>query len=202
MGKRGFIRRSCRSASTIKAFCDQSCDQRPFRTAPRSVHSPLACGYTSKVVELLRRYSRHQNVTVRLQKVYGRASKGGRKPRLQDERRVSRPQAVVRRLGSSSVVALIRSYEAGATTAQLAEQYSVSATAVKDLLHRAGVAVRRSSGLNLDDVSEATRLYESGWLLREIAQKFDVSQEDVRRKLLASGVVMRSGHGDHGQRRR
>lgn len=86
-------------------------------------------------------------------------------------------------------------------TAQLAEQYSVSATAVKDLLHRAGVAVRRPSGLNLDDVSEATRLYESGWLLREIAQKFDVSQEDVRRRLLAWAVVMRSGHGDHGLRR-
>ncbi len=105
---------------------------------------------------------------------------------------------MARRLGSSSVAALLRAYEAGATTTQLAEQCGVSATAVKDLLHRHGVSVRRPVGRPRGKVDEAIRLYKAGWLLREIARKFDVSQEDVRRKLRARGAVMRSGHGDHG----
>jgi len=108
---------------------------------------------------------------------------------------VPRPQVVARRLGSSSVAALIRSYEAGATTTQLAQQYGVSATAVKDLLHCRDVVVRRRVGLQPLEVDEAVRFYESGWQLREIAQKFDASQENVRRRLLERGVTMRSGHG-------
>jgi len=71
---------------------------------------------------------------------------------------------------------------------------------VKDLLHARGAAVRRSPGLQDEDVDEAVQLYESGWLLREIAVKFDVSQETVRRRLVERGVSMRSGHGDHGRR--
>ena len=110
------------------------------------------------------------------------------------------PHAVVRRLGLSTVLALIEAYEAGSTTAKLAERYGISRTAVKDLLHAHGVTVRRPAGLNARDVYKAARLYESGWLLREIAEKFDVSRDDVRRKLLAAGVVMRSGHGDHGRK--
>jgi predicted DNA-binding protein YlxM (UPF0122 family) len=77
----------------------------------------------------------------------------------------------------------------------LAEQFGISRTAVKELLHREGVNVRRPQGLLTEDVPEAARLYESGWLLREIADKFSASQESVRRRLLKHGVVMRSGHG-------
>jgi DNA-directed RNA polymerase specialized sigma24 family protein len=103
---------------------------------------------------------------------------------------------VSRRLGSSSVAALVTAYAAGATTAELAQQFGVSRTAVKDLLHRQHVVVRGPQGLPAEDAPEAARLYESGWLLRQIAEKFGVSQGTVRRKLLARGVVMRSGHGD------
>jgi transcriptional regulator with XRE-family HTH domain len=92
---------------------------------------------------------------------------------------------------------LLERYEQGATTAQLAESYGISRTAVKDLLHRQGVAVRRPVGLGAGEIDEAVRLYRAGWLLREIAEKFGVSQETMRRKLLGRGVVMPSGHGDH-----
>ncbi len=109
-----------------------------------------------------------------------------------------RPHALPRRLGSSTVAALIGAYEEGSTTAQLAEHYGVSRTAVKDLLHTHGAAVRRPAGLSVDEIDEAADLYESGWLLREIGAKFEVDRETVRRKLLERGVVMRSGHGDHG----
>ena len=80
---------------------------------------------------------------------------------------------MVRRLGLSTVLALIEAYEAGSTTAKLAERYGISRTAVKDLLHAHGVTVRRPAELNARDVYKAARLYESGWLLREIAEKFD-----------------------------
>ncbi len=149
------------------------------------------------VLELLRRYSRHQDVTVRLQRVYARASQAHREPGQGAPVQAREPHAVSRRLGSSTVAALITAYEAGATTAQLAEQYGVSRTAVKDLLHAHRTAVRRPVGLLDEDVNEAARLYEVGWLLRKIAVKFNVSQENVRRQLLSRGVVMRSGHGDH-----
>jgi DNA-binding transcriptional regulator LsrR (DeoR family) len=115
---------------------------------------------------------------------------------------VSRPHATARRLGSSSVAALIAGYEGGATCAQLAEAYGISQTAVKDLLHRQGVQLRRPLGLSAEEINAATDLYEAGWLLREIAAKFGVSQETVRRRLVERGVVTRSGHGDHGERGR
>ena len=104
------------------------------------------------------------------------------------------PRAVARRLGSSSIAALIEAYESGSTTAKLAEQYGISRTAVRDLLHARGVALRRPRGLGSKDIAEAARLYDTGWLLRETAEKFDVSQENVRRRLVELGVVMRNGH--------
>lgn len=150
-------------------------------------------------LELLRRYSRHQNVTARLLKVYQKAKCQYRKAASHSTRPCAQPHAVPRRLGSSTVAALIRAYEAGATTAQLAEQYGDSRTAVKDLLHHQNVVVRRPLGLGVEQVDEAVQLYQSGWLLREIAVKFNVSQETVRRRLVECGVSMRSGHGDHGR---
>lgn len=135
-------------------------------------------------------------MTVRLQKVYLRAADPVRKRAQTVPRGPRQPHSVPRRLGSSSVAALIEAYEAGATTAQLAEWYGVSRTAVKALLHASEVAVRRPPGLQDEDVAEATRLYGSGWLLREIAAEFSVSPENVRRRLLEQeGAVMRSGHG-------
>jgi uncharacterized protein (DUF433 family) len=92
----------------------------------------------------------------------------------------------------------VGAYEAGATSDELAHRYGISRTAVKDLLHRQGVAFRRLPGLSAADVDEAVRLYRRGWLLREIAGKFAVHQETARRALAQRGVVRRSGHGDHG----
>lgn len=138
----------------------------------------------------------------RLQKVYLRASDPVRERPQRTTRGARQPHAVSRRLGSSTVAALIKAYEGGSTTPQLAEEYGISQIAVKDLLHSHGIALRRPVGLTQEDVDEAVCLYKAGWLLRKIAAKFNVSQEDVRRKLLARGVVMRSGHGHYGSQRR
>lgn len=137
-------------------------------------------------------------MTGRLQKALSHAQRRRAQVPLRRLEPVRLPHATVRRLGSSSVHELIGAYEAGATTPELALRYGVSRTAVKELLHRSGVAVRRPPGLGEPDVDEAVRLYEAGWLLREIAVECDVHQETVRRALLKRGVSMRSGHGDHG----
>ena len=86
-------------------------------------------------------------MTARLQKAQHHASQGAVKRGRQPAGARQRPYAVAQRLGSSSVLELVAAYEAGATSAGLAERYGISRKAVKDLLHREGVAVRRPPGL-------------------------------------------------------
>jgi hypothetical protein len=105
--------------------------------------------------------------------------------------------ALYRRLGQSVVAELVAAYEAGASSAALADQYGVSRSGVKQLLHVAGANVRTPVGLSADQVDEASALYEQGLLLREIGELLGFHKDTVRRALIRHGVVMRSGHGDH-----
>jgi hypothetical protein len=65
---------------------------------------------------------------------------------------VDRPYALSKRLGMAVVQELVGCYEAGATSADLADRYGVSRTGLTNLLHAQGAAVRRRCGLSPTDV--------------------------------------------------
>lgn len=104
------------------------------------------------------------------------------------------------RLGPEVIAEVVRTYEAGATSGELAERLGVSPSGLKGLLHSAGAKVRTPRGLTPDEVIEAERRYLSGWLLREVGDRFGVSTECVRRALLKRGTKPRVGRG--GRKRR
>jgi len=90
---------------------------------------------------------------------------------------------------------VVRAYEAGATSGELAERFGVSPLGLKSLLHSVGAKARTPRGLTPDEVVDAERLYLSGRLLREVAGRFGVSTECVRRALLRRGTKLRVGRG-------
>jgi hypothetical protein len=118
------------------------------------------------------------------------------------ESRADLPYALTKRLGVAVVQEIVQVYEAGSTTAELAERYSVSRTGVMNLLHSQEAAVRSPRGLGRTDVDVAERLYAAGWLLREIGVELGFSRDAVRRALLQRGVVMRSGYGSANRSKR
>jgi hypothetical protein len=118
------------------------------------------------------------------------------------ETSVDPPYALARRLGWAVIQDVLRHYEAGATAADLAEQYGVSRTGLTNLLHAQGAVVRIPRGLKHTDVDLAERLYAAGWLLREIGAELGFNRDAVRRALLERGVVMRTGHGSANRSRR
>jgi hypothetical protein len=111
------------------------------------------------------------------------------------ESTVDLPYALARRLGAAVVQEIVRIYETGAASAELANRYGVSRTGLQHLLHSQGAAVRSPRGLTPTDVDVAERLYADSWLLREIGAELGFSRDAVRRALLQRGVVMRSGYG-------
>jgi hypothetical protein len=111
------------------------------------------------------------------------------------ESRADLPYALARRLGVAVVQEIVGAYEAGATSAELANRYGVSRTGLQHLLHSQGAAARSPRGLTPTDVNVAEQLYAAGWLLREIGLELGFSRDAVRRALLQRGVVMRSGYG-------
>jgi uncharacterized protein (DUF433 family) len=122
------------------------------------------------------------------------------RPRQRKFASAREPYKLDQRLGEARVSELIRRYEAGETSRQLAAAFGLGASSVKELLHRRGAKVRHKVGLTSTQVDTAVALYQDGWLLREIGKKFEVSRDAVRLALRERGVVLRSGHGNHGRR--
>lgn len=117
-----------------------------------------------------------------------------------ESRRKSKPQPAVRRhklaqrLTSETLAEMVGAYRAGSSTPVLAEQYGVSTTAVKRLLHVRGVPVCQCRRLSESAVLEAAELYGAGWSLVKLGRRFNVDDETVRQRLRQVGVVMRGAH--------
>lgn len=100
---------------------------------------------------------------------------------------------LTQRLELRQVDQLLADYRAGATTRGLAEKYSVSKTAVTELLTAHDVPLRHQ-GLSPSQVTEATRLYTAGQSVAQAARALGVSPSSVYDALKRSGVQMRPVH--------
>jgi hypothetical protein len=92
------------------------------------------------------------------------------------------------------VADLVGRYRAGVTLSSLAEGYKISRGAVRRLLQREGVEMRRR-GLTSEQVDEAMRLYGQGWSLARVGERLGVDTGTVHARLRERGVRMRDTQG-------
>lgn len=89
-------------------------------------------------------------------------------------------------LHRSVVKLLIKDYEAGASTHELAERYNVRRNTVQNTLRRAGLhltAKAKRAALSEEQKAEARRLFVSGATRRELMEIYGVSESTIRRVL-------------------
>lgn len=112
-------------------------------------------------------------------------------PKHRPERAPGRIHVAPKRLGPEAIQQLVVDYEAGESTAALAQTYGLAKGTVLDLLAKNGVQVR-GQGLPGDQLEEATRLYvEDGWPLRRLGPHLGCSPDAVRLGLIRAGVTLR-----------
>lgn len=100
-----------------------------------------------------------------------------------------------KRLAPDEVAELLRAYQAGGRTKQLAIQFGVHRTTVTGLLKQHDVSFR-PPGLGPADLSEAIRLYEAGWSLARLGQHFGVTGHNtISDALRRAGVSIRPRRG-------
>lgn len=85
---------------------------------------------------------------------------------------------------------VVADYEAGMSTTALTAKYDLGKSSVLQLLHGAGVVMRKQP-LSEDQVAEAIRLYEAGVSTSRIASMLGLNQSTVWRTLTSRGVAMR-----------
>jgi uncharacterized protein (DUF433 family) len=83
-------------------------------------------------------------------------------------------------------------YQQGATVAELASAYAVSASTVYRTLSAAGVTMRRSGPARTPiPVEEAARLYAAGQTLRQLADRYGVGERIISDRLTEAGTPLR-----------
>lgn len=107
---------------------------------------------------------------------------------------IAQPFKLSQRLNASVVNELIKQYESGKSSYELAKVYGINKGSVIRLLRDAGVSIR-NQGLTTKKVAEATQLYESGLSLAKIGTHFGVDHGTIWRALKKQGVTMRDTHG-------
>jgi len=100
----------------------------------------------------------------------------------------------VDRLTEPEVTSLVEQYQDGATLVALAEGHKISRGAVRRLLQRDGIELRRR-GLTPEQVDQAVDLYRRGWSLARIGEQLGVTANTVHTRLRERGVRMRNTHG-------
>jgi uncharacterized protein (DUF433 family) len=81
-------------------------------------------------------------------------------------------------------------YRAGASVAELQQQFDLSRGSVQRVLREAGVRRRRKS-LTEDDLAVLVKRYEAGLTIREIASEQGLPKTTVQGALARAGVGMR-----------
>jgi Mor family transcriptional regulator len=97
-------------------------------------------------------------------------------------------------LTAQDVADIVARYEAGETTQQIGNRYSISKTRVASVLREEGITVRRK-GLSDEQVSEAATLYANGKSLAWLGTRFNVSHTTVATALRRQGVQLRPRPG-------
>lgn len=131
------------------------------------------------VVGVLRNYCQQGRKTAELADLLATARDSTRAP---DGRPLPRQNALHR----SVVKLLIKDYEAGASTYELAERYNLRRNTVRDALRRAGFDLTikaKRAALSEEQKAEARRLFDSGTTRRELMEIYGVSESTNRRVL-------------------
>jgi AraC-like DNA-binding protein len=142
-------------------------------------------------VDLLRSYSNDLSVKIRLQKVAEALSAA--KTEVRETPKVRRHK-LTQRLGPDVCDQITVGYLRGTKTPALAEQYGVSKTAIKRLLHERGIALPYR-GLTGDQIKRACGLYAGGMSLAKVAAELGCSRKAVTTALENAGVTRRDCHG-------
>ena len=105
----------------------------------------------------------------------------------------SRPHMhkLAQRMTAEEVSALQDAYKAGASLAELQEQFGLSRGSVQRVLREAGVRRRRKS-LTDTEIAGLVERYEAGLTIREIAEERRLPKTTVQDALAWAGVEMRS----------
>jgi len=96
-----------------------------------------------------------------------------------------------RRVTAGLLSDLIRGYEGGETTYQLADKHGLNRNTVAAHLRSAGVSIRIDP-MTPAQIEYSTQLYAEGWSLAKIGCELGADAETVRKRLREVGVVMRS----------
>ena len=99
---------------------------------------------------------------------------------------VRRPVRRVDQLGQQKALELVAGYIEGLTVSQLAVQYVVNVTTVRNQLKGADVELRPFRKLSHGQILEACRLSNVGASLGELAAQFGVSTVTIKRGLVES----------------
>lgn len=99
---------------------------------------------------------------------------------------VRRPVRRVDQLGQKKALELVAGYVEGLTVSQLAVQYGVNITTVRNQLKTADVELRPFRKLSHGQIVEACRLSNDGASLAELAAQFGVSTGTIKRVLIES----------------
>lgn len=103
-------------------------------------------------------------------------------------------QRVADRITDRDVMAIVAGYERGLTTRQLADRHGLGKTTVQDLLHEAGVALRKQP-LATDEVVLAASLYRTGLTLGAVAHELSTHPSTIWRTLTRAGIKLRPRGG-------
>jgi DNA-directed RNA polymerase specialized sigma24 family protein len=97
---------------------------------------------------------------------------------------------LAQRLTAETIRAMQHAYRAGASLAELQQQFSLSRGSVQRLLREAGVR-RRQKRLSDAEVAMLVERYETGLTTREICNEQGFAKTTVQDALVRAGVAMR-----------
>ena len=103
------------------------------------------------------------------------------------------PYRLKQRLDDDTRDQLVRNYQDGIPTTELTGIYQLSKASVLDVLHQAGVRMRRQ-GLDEEQTAEAVRLYHSGLSLARVGEIVGFWPASVASALRDAGVSLRGRH--------
>jgi hypothetical protein len=112
-------------------------------------------------VEVLRRTSNNYGAKHRVKRLSRHLEKVPAAEPSVTPRLAYRPSKLSQRLSDETVAAILAAYQAGATTREVGERFSLAHSSVNKLLKEHGITARRRSP-NPDEVKRAVQLYEAG----------------------------------------
>ena len=105
---------------------------------------------------------------------------------------VRQTRQVQKHLSEEEVAQIIRAYQSGTSTNELARQYGCHRHTICDHLRKHGIEVTRNKIRSAEAVCQVIALYEQGNMIEDIANQYDVSQATINRLLHGNGVKVRS----------